>query len=466
RAGSANFTAWTGAERPPNWLTVGGEISFYDSASADIATFTTYGTLGKDGDTFGNIVFHKSATAFKGTFTNIGGTVSGGDGGNTQFYDNSTAAYGVFKNYGGTHNKANGGDVAFDGNASGGFGNFYNYAAETKGAYGGVTSFNNNKPETNGLGASAGNGCYHNYGARTKGAGGGHLRFSSIYGSANAANATIFNYGSCVKDKSSAGNTSFSMKPNKNYYATAGSCTIHNQAAESNTGAAGYTQFTVIAGYKNSKPVIPAAIKEGFIPTAGNATIYNYGGKSKAVAGGYTEFNSTTTAGDARIFTLGGADKGKGGRVTFSNTSRAGSARLIAEAGSEGGQGGQIIFADKSEGESAQVQIAGNATLDVSQHNGKLSFSILDVSDGCIISQLGGKTTSLHISVELILRSRHTKFKFVQAAGKFKFNTKYTVLTCPNLSQFKAEQFKGNSIEGVKPIFSIVGDSLKVEYRK
>ncbi|MDH5258254.1 MAG: hypothetical protein OEX07_09595, partial [Gammaproteobacteria bacterium] len=445
---------------------VGGEISFYDNSSADLGTFTAYGTLGTDGDTFGNIVFHKSATAFKGTFTNKGGTVAHGDGGNTQFYDNATAAYGVFKNYGGTLNKANGGDVAFDGNASAGFGSFYNYAAETKGAYGGVTSFNNNKPETNGAGASAGNGCYHNYGAQTKGAGGGHLRFSSIYGSSTAANATIINYGCTVNDKSSAGNTSFSMKPHKNYYATADSCTIHNQSAESSTGAAGYTEFTVIAGYKNNKPVIPAAIKEGFIPTAGNATIYNYGGKSKGIAGGYTEFNSTTTAGDARIFALGGSDKGKGGSVTFSNTSRAGSARLIAEAGSDGGQGGKIIFEEKSEGENAQIKIAGNATLDISQHIGKLTISILDLSEGCINILLGSKTTSLNVSVELILRSHHAKFKFLHASGKFKFNSKYTILTCPNISRYKSDQFKANKIEGIKPTFSISGNHLKVEYRK
>ena len=466
KAGSANFTAWTGAERPEGWQTVGGEISFYDNASADLGTFKAYGTLGTDGDTFGNIVFHKFATAFKGTFTNIGGTVSGGDGGNTQLYDNTTAAYGVFKNLGGTYDEANGGDVAFDGNASAGFGSFYNYASEVEDAYGGVTSFNNNGPEMNGVGSSAGNGCIHNYGSQSSGTGGGHLKFTSIYGSPTAANATIINYGSHVKGQKSAGYTLFSILPPTNYYPTAGSSTIHNQPAAIKGGAAGYTEFEISTGYGKKKPKISTVIKDGFIPTADHATIYNCGGQSAGIAGGYTLFSGTTTAGDARIFAQGGSHKGKGGRVTFSNTSRAGSARLVAEAGTAGGSGGQIIFTDKSEGENAQLQIAGNATLDISKHLGKLTVSTLESYEGNIIVQLGAKTTSLNVSVELTLHSKKMKFKFVPAADKFKFDTKYTVLLCPSLCSYKEDQFKGNKIEGIKPAFKIVGNQLKVEYKK
>ncbi|MCG8428837.1 MAG: hypothetical protein MI754_15895, partial [Chromatiales bacterium] len=161
-AGSASFKAWTGAAAPPEHSTVGGEVSFCDTSSAGTARFTIYGSLGTDGDTFGNVVFHNTAKADNATFTNVGGTVSGGDGGNTQFYDNSTAAYGLFNNYGGTHSKANGGDVAFDGEADGGHGHFYNHAAKVAGAYGGVTSFNNNPPYVATQGASAGHGSYFN----------------------------------------------------------------------------------------------------------------------------------------------------------------------------------------------------------------------------------------------------------------------------------------------------------------
>ncbi len=151
-AGSASFKVWTGAAKPQDPSTVGGEVSFSDTTSAATARFTIYGTLGSDGDTFGNVVFHDKATAANGTFTNVGGTVSGGDGGNTQFYDQSTAANGNFYNWGGTYTVTqdspngggNGGDVAFDGTVTGGQGRFYNYAAQAKGSYGGVTSFNNN----------------------------------------------------------------------------------------------------------------------------------------------------------------------------------------------------------------------------------------------------------------------------------------------------------------------------------
>ncbi|MBU2708803.1 hypothetical protein KCM76_22610 [Zooshikella marina] len=49
----------------------GGGISFSDSSSADTASFIIYGTIGSDGDTFGNVVFHNDATAANATFNNI-----------------------------------------------------------------------------------------------------------------------------------------------------------------------------------------------------------------------------------------------------------------------------------------------------------------------------------------------------------------------------------------------------------
>ncbi|MES9851155.1 MAG: hypothetical protein ABW170_04905 [Candidatus Thiodiazotropha sp. L084R] len=267
-AGSAVFKAWTGAGFPPKHNTVGGEISFCDASSADRASFTIYGSLGADGDTFGNVVFHNSATAAQATFTNVGGTVSGGDGGNTQFYGNSTAANGNFYNWGGTHTKANGGDVAFDATANGGYGHYYNYAAEAAGAYGGVTSFNNNPPDTTPQGASAGNGFYFNFGARgDERGGGGHLEFSAKYGSPTASNATIVNYGSSLVHKSCAGHTIFSINLPTDYFPTTGSATIYNHPSLTEEGAAGFTEFSVYgSGSDNGKQ-----------PTAGDGTIINLG---------------------------------------------------------------------------------------------------------------------------------------------------------------------------------------------
>lgn len=238
-AGSASFEAWTGAEPPPKGVnsTVGGEISFADTASAATARFTVYGTLGTDGDTFGNAVFHDSSTADHATFYNAGGTVYQGDGGNTQFYDTSTAANATFNNQGGTHDGAYGGDVAFDGTATGAQGRYYNHAATAPGASGGVTSFNNNPPEVTSGGASAGNGRYYNYGAEEgELGGGGHVELSGKHGSPTGANGTFYNYASHYSESSSAGHTILSGT------STAGDATLIAYGG-TDGGAGGYIAF-------------------------------------------------------------------------------------------------------------------------------------------------------------------------------------------------------------------------------
>ena len=463
-AGSAMFTVRTGALRPPEGHTVGGEVSFTDSASAGTALFTTYGTLGADGDTFGNVVFHKNATAANGTFICIGGTVAYGDGGNTQLYDTSTADYGLFKNYGATCEHGNGGDVAFDGNATGGFGRFYNYAAEAAGGYGGVTSFNNNPPVMAQQGTSAGNASIFNYGARggSQG-GGGHLSFSAKYGSPTAASATVTNYGSDISGKSSAGHTIFSINLPTDYYPTAGSAVIHNKSAEGKNGAAGYTEFSVYAAEKGGSTVLT----NGNIPTAGNAVIVNYGGDATGVSGGYTEFVGTTTASNAQLIAHGGHNEGYGGTISFYDTSRAGNARLTAEGGYKGGEGGRIVFGGQSIGDTAQVQLSGNSELDIHSHTGALTIATFDVNEGSIVTTLGAQVPSLTLSVELILKSKTLTFYFEQKSSSgFVFNTPYTVLSSPNLSSYKENCFEGNTIDGVKPTFSIVGNELQVSYKK
>jgi hypothetical protein len=430
-AGSASFKAWTGAGAPPEHSTVGGEISFSDSSSAETARFTIYGTLGSDGDTFGNVVFHDSSTAANATFTNIGGTVSGGDGGNTQFYNDSTAAYATFNNRGGTYSKANGGDVAFDGTASGGYGYFYNYAAPASDAYGGVTSFNNNPPEVSTQGASAGNAFYHNYGAQESGqGGGGHMEFSAKYGSPTAANATIINCGSAIEDRSSAGHTIFSINLPSNYYPTAGSATIRNQPGVAEGAAAGYTEFSIYGTGSSGENV----------PTAGNATLINEGGYISGAAGGSTIFSNSTTASNAL---------------------------LIAYGGSNGGYGGQIVFYDDSLGAKASVQLYGNGELNIGDHTGGLNISVLELIGGIISIQLGDNLTSLSLSNELILKSSQATFSFWNKdSGGFEFNTSYTILTAPNLSIFTEDQFSGNSIENVEPTFSIDGNNLMVSFNQ
>ncbi|WP_428604507.1 hypothetical protein [Sedimenticola sp.] len=427
-AGSATFKVWTGAGTPPKHSTVGGEVSFCDSSSASTAHFKIYGTLGTDGDTFGNVVFHDTATAANATFINVGGTVSGGDGGNTQFYGNSSAAYGIYNNYGGTYSKANGGDVAFDATADGGHGHYYNHAAKAAGAYGGVTSFNNNPPHMTNQGASAGHGTYFNYGAREgEQGGGGHLEFSAKYGSPTGANATIANYGSTIASKSSAGHTVFSINLPTDYYPTAGNATIWNHPGVSEGTAAGFTEFSVYGTGAGSH-----------VPTAGDGTFFNLGGYTPKATGGYT---------------------------VFSGTSSAGNATLIAYGGTHGGYGGRIVFYGESSGGTAKVELFGNGALDIGDHLKGLTIGALELTGGIIVTQLGTETTGLTVSGELTLKSSQANFSFWKKDdGGFSLNTPYTILTNANLSMFTAEQFSGNSIEGVEPTFSIVGNDLQVSF--
>lgn len=429
-AGSARYTAWTGAGVPPDHSTVGGEIAFCDQTSAGQASFTIYGSLGSDGDTFGNVVFHDSATAASAIFKNVGGTVSGGDGGNTQFYGHSSAANGQFNNLGGTHEKANGGDVAFDSQASGGSGIFQNYAAPAAGAYGGVTSFNNNPPETAGVGASAGNGRYFNFGAQgEQQGGGGHLEFSAKYGAPTAANAQITNLGSVISHRSSAGHTLFSISLPAAYAPTAGNACICNQPAPLKGGAAGYTEFAVF----------DEGAASGGYPSAGEAVISNLGGGADGVAGGFTQFSGQSSAGAATLIALGGVGEKSGGRV---------------------------IFYDQSEAASACIQLQGNGELVLGDHDGPLSVKDLLLHGGLISIQLGSAVTSLQVSGNLLLNGS-CEFDFWQASdGGFEFNTPYTVLQSDSLTEAQTGCFSANSIEGVTPVFSLQGNALQVTYTK
>jgi hypothetical protein len=276
-------------------------------------------------------------------------------------------------------------------------------------------------------GASAGNGTYFNYGARDgEQGGGGHLEFSARYGSPTAANATIFNYGSAIESKSSAGHTIFSINLPTDYYPTAGNAIVWNHPGVSEGAAAGFTEFSVYgSGSAGSN-----------VPTAGEGTFFNLGGYTSKATGGYT---------------------------VFSGTSSAGNATLIAYGGAHGGYGGKIAFYDESLGGTAKVQLFGNGELDVSDHTNGVTIGALDLTGGVIAIQLGSNVTGLTVSGELTINSSHTTFHFWKKdEGGFALNTPYTILTNAKLSGFTAEQFSGNSISGVEPMFAIVGNELQV----
>ncbi|MBN7810297.1 hypothetical protein J0A68_04970 [Algoriphagus sp. H41] len=451
-AGTARFVVRTGKLAPPKTerSTVGGEVAFCDYSTAERAEFTIYGSLGIDGDTFGNTVFHDHATAAHGRFTNIGGTVAGGDGGNTQFYDSSTAAHGVFINLGGTFYKANGGDVAFDGTASGAHGHFLNYPATVDGGNGGVTSFNNNWPDMGTEGASAGEATYHNYGATgAHRGGGGHTEFTAKYGCPTAAKATIINYGSAIPGKSTAGHTIFSISLPTQHFPTAGNAVIRNLPALNADAAPGNTSFAMYAdSEKNStNPSPPPSGTDPLqsqpkdqVPTAGEALVINEGGSVPGAAGGFT---------------------------SFSGVSSAGNSRLVAHGGMNGGQGGKVVFADWASGGTCHVCLYGNGELDLGWMSQKLSIGLLETAGGIVAMALGSKGFGLELGSQLILHSGTLSFRFFGSESSgFDFGQDYEVLTAPNLSCFNVGQFAANDLDGASPHFTLSGNKLSVSYSK
>ncbi|HSF52218.1 MAG TPA: hypothetical protein VLA71_00620, partial [Algoriphagus sp.] len=442
-AGTAHFIVRTGKLAPPKTerSTVGGEVAFCDFSTAERAEFTIYGSLGIDGDTFGNTVFHDNATAAHGRFTNIGGTVAGGDGGNTQFYDSSSAAYGVFQNYGGTFYKANGGDVAFDGIASGAHAHFHNYPATVENGNGGVTSFNNNPPEMNTQGASAGHGIYHNYGATEEHrGGGGHTEFTAKYGCPTAAKGNFINYGSAIPGKSTAGHTIFSINFPTQHFPTAGHGVFRNLPALNAGAAPGNTAFAV---YMDS-------VQGGNGPTNQDESVNPFTNQPK---------DKVPTAGDGIFINEGGFVEGaSGGFTSFSGVASAGNARLIAHGGINGGNGGQIIFSDWANGGTSHVLLFGNGELDLSELRQSISIGVLELAGGIISMGFGEKMFGLNLTDKLVLNSASVAFNFIlKASTSMEFNKSYQVLTAPNLACFNEGQFVGNALDGISPTFKILG---------
>ena len=79
--------------------------------------------------------------------------------------------------------------------------------------------------------------------------------------------------------------------------------------------------------------------------------------------------------------------------------------------------------------------------------------------------QLGTGVTTLVVSEAVKLNAEQVSFCFWKKdEGGFAFNTAYTVLTSANLGSFNADQFSGNSIDGVEPTFTIIGNELQVTY--
>ncbi|MES9851154.1 MAG: hypothetical protein ABW170_04900 [Candidatus Thiodiazotropha sp. L084R] len=151
----------------------------------------------------------------------------------------------------------------------------------------------------------------------------------------------------------------------------------------------------------------------------------------------------------------------------FSGTSTAGNATLVAYGGINDSYGGRIIFYDKSSGGASKIKLSSNGELDISSHTNGITIGSLELTGGVIRIQLGNNLTNLSVSGELCINSTHTDFDFKnQKQGGFVFNKAYKILTNTKLASFTTAQFRGSSIEGVEPAFSIEGNDLYVEFIK
>jgi autotransporter-associated beta strand protein len=168
-------------------------------------------------------------------------------------------------------------------------------------------------------------------------------------------------------DSATAGNASFTNNAGLKFGATstAGDATVTNNAEVlfSGSATAGNATFNNEFGiviFLDANSIDPA--------TAGNATFTNGGGTVSGTGGGFTVFQAGSTAGNATIITNGAtvSDAFKGQNLFEGD---AGNATLIANGGANGGAGGFIQYRLGSTGGTARVEVFGNGTLDISQHD-------------------------------------------------------------------------------------------------
>ena len=340
-----------------------GGFRFTNSATAGINTaFTMKGSA--FGSPFGSpfAVFLDSSTAGSGSFTNNGGTASGGNGGATVFRDGSSASSGTFINNGGTMSGALGGTTEFHGSSTAFSGTFTNNGGAFSGAAGGVTRFFNT--------ATAFSGTFTNNGATLPSAVGGATEF---HDSSNAGNGTFITNGGNGPFAPNPGVTKFlnsSSAANGTFTTNGGTVSgaVGGFMLFKDTSNAGSGTFTTNGGTMSGAQ---AGITEfDDTSTADSGTFTNNGGAFSGAGGSGMLFENTSKAINATITNNGGTTTGAFGGGTFFHTaSEADNATLIANGGTGGGFGGRIVFQNDSTGGTARVEVFGNGHLDISPHN-------------------------------------------------------------------------------------------------
>ena len=186
----------------------------------------------------------------------------------------------------------------------------------------------------------------------------------NFLGSATAGSLTQFtNTGDITfGDSATAGTATFTNNAGLKFGATstAGNATVTNNVetlffGNSTAGNATFTNAFGIVIFSDEA-------------TAGNATFVNAGGTVSGTGGGFTVFQAGSTAGNATVTSNGAtvSDAFKGENLFEGD---AGNATLIANGGSNGGEGGFIQYRLGSTGGTARVEVFGNGTLDISQHD-------------------------------------------------------------------------------------------------
>jgi fibronectin-binding autotransporter adhesin len=185
--------------------------------------------------------------------------------------------------------------------------------------------------------ATAGSGTFTNNGGTVLHVGGGIVDFE---GTSSAGNGAFTNNGSTVNG-ATGGQTNFADS------ATAASASFINDGGTGTGAGAGTTQF-----FGESD--------------AGGGNFTNNGG----AFGGRTDFFDNSSASNGTFTTNGSSASGvNGGLLDFFGNSSAGSATLIANGGTSGGGSGLITFFDDSLGGFARVEVFGNGSLAIADHN-------------------------------------------------------------------------------------------------
>ena len=172
----------------------------------------------------------------------------------------------------------------------------------------------------------------------------------------SAGNASFSNFaygGEEFYDESSAGNGIFINNDHGGgigFYdgSTADHATFTNNPAENGDGGGK-------VGFHNDS-------------SEGESTFTNNGSTTNIAGYGSAVFEDSSSAENATIINNGSSvDRGTGGLTMFSGDAAAGNSTLIANGGTN--EGGFVQFSGNSLGGTVHVQLFGNGTLDISDHN-------------------------------------------------------------------------------------------------